>query len=85
MIAPCETSLKKLVKDQSVLDLGVLWNDIKDLELGLCKTCMKSRMHGFPIPSLISRKKNGIFENITYDYCPMKILSTRRYTETYAI
>jgi hypothetical protein len=34
---------------------------MKDLELlGICNSCMKSRMHYFPIPSSISKKIYGI-------------------------
>jgi hypothetical protein len=57
---PSQPALKKMVLNKSVLGLGVLWDDIKDLELGICNSCMKSRMHDFPIPSSISKKIYGI-------------------------
>jgi hypothetical protein len=80
---PSQQALKKIVKDQSVLGLGVLWNDIKDLELGICDSCMKSRMHAFPMPTSISKRTYQIFEYITCDYCPMSVLSTRKYKGIY--
>jgi hypothetical protein len=80
---PSQQALKKMVLAKSVLGLGVLWDDIKDLELGLCNACMKSRMHAFPIPASISKKTYEVFEYITCDYCPFSIDSIRGYKGIY--
>jgi hypothetical protein len=80
---PSQQALKRIVKDQAVLGLGVTWNDIKDMDLGICNSCMRSRMHAFPIPKSISTTTYQVFEYITCDYCPMKVLSTRKYTGIY--
>jgi hypothetical protein len=80
---PSQQALKRIVKDQAVLGLGVTWDEIKDMDLGICNSCLRSRMHAFPIPKSISRTTYQIFEYITCDYCPMKVESTRGYTGIY--
>jgi hypothetical protein len=80
---PSQAALKKMILNESVLGLGVLWKDVKDMELGLCNACMKSKMHAFPTPKSISRNKYEVFEYITCDYCPMKPDSRRGYKGIY--
>jgi hypothetical protein len=80
---PSEEALKRMIKNQSVLGIGVKWDEVKNMELGLCDSCLKSRMHAFPVPASISRKEYQIFEYITCDYCPMSVVSVQGYRGIY--
>lgn len=59
--------IKWIVKHNVVNGLKYTWNDIKDLKLGLCPTCMTSRMRSFPVYPSISDRKFAPFEYISLD------------------
>mmetsp|Transcript_29793 Transcript_29793/g.40907 ORF Transcript_29793/g.40907 Transcript_29793/m.40907 type:complete len:1150 (+) Transcript_29793:1094-4543(+) len=65
-----ESQLKWMVKHQSVLGSGVSWSDIKDLQLGMCDTCIRAKMRAFALPCSISHKVYEVFEHLSSDYKP---------------
>ena len=65
-----ESQLKWMVKHQSVLGSGVSWSDIKDLQLGMCDTCIRAKMRAFNLPCSISHKVYEVFEHLSSDYKP---------------
>jgi hypothetical protein len=62
-----EQVIKRICKHKMLKGLHYTYDDIKNLSLGLCPSCMKGRMKAFPIPSSISDKQYGIFEYLTVD------------------
>ena len=59
--------IKYIVKHNIVTDLHVSYDSIKNLTLGLCDTCMQSRMKAFPMYKSLSQKIYGIFEYLSFD------------------
>jgi hypothetical protein len=62
-----EQVIKRICKLKMLKGLHYTYDDIKNLPLGLCSSCMKGRMKAFPIPYSISNKTYGIFEYLTVD------------------
>lgn len=62
-----EQHIKYIVKHNIVTGLNITYDQIKHLHLGLCDTCMISRMKSFPIYRSISQKVYGIFELLSFD------------------
>ena len=75
-----EAVIDWVVQNDICLGVGVTWSDIKNLHLGACDTCQRSRMKKFNIRPSISRKTYGIFEYISGDYVKFKKPSIRKYT-----
>ena len=83
-----QEKLKQMVKDETCIGFGVTYRSIKDLELGSCDSCIRSRMHAFSLPTSISHKEYSPFECISCDYIPfnrvingqVKSYSVRGYT-----
>ena len=77
-----------MVKDETCIGFGVTYRSIKDLELGSCDSCIRSRMHAFSLPPSISHKEYRPVECISCDYIPfnrvingqVKSYSVRGYT-----
>ncbi len=63
-----QEKLKQMVKDETCIVFGVTYRSIKDLELGSCDSCIRSRMHAFSLPTSISQKEYSPFECISCDY-----------------
>ncbi len=58
-----------MVKDETCIGFGVTFRSIKDLELGICDSCIRSRMHAFSLATTsISHKEYSLFECISCDY-----------------
>ena len=45
-----QVKLKQMIKDEACIGFGVTYGSIKDLELGSCDSCIRSRMHAFSQP-----------------------------------
>ena len=83
-----QDKLKSMVKNNACLGFGVTYDSIKNLELGPCNTCLRSRMHALPLPSSISHRTYEPFEAISCDHIPFsrvingqtKSYSVRGYT-----
>ena len=71
--------LLSMIKLQACLGCGVSYDEVKDLEIGACDVCIHSTMKAFPILKSISKKHYGIFEYISGDYKPFKMISIRGY------
>ena len=70
---------RSIHKRRSQLRLN--FDSIKYLELGSWDSCMRFRMHAFPLPSSsISQKEYSPFECVSCDYGQMKSYSIRDYT-----
>lgn len=80
-----EKLIKWIVKHNIVLGLGYTHDDVKNLTLKLCPSCMTGRMHAFPIPMSISNKEYGIFELLSVDIVVLNKTSLRgfKYTALY--
>lgn len=62
-----EKYIKFIVRHGIVSGLNVDYEEIRHLKLGLCDTCMLSRMKSFPVYRSISQKVYGIFEYLSFD------------------
>jgi len=62
-----EKQIKRMVRDNLVNGLKFSYDKIKHLQLGLCPTCVMTKMRAFPIYSSLSINKHGIFEYISFD------------------
>ena len=59
-----------MVKYGINLGTKVTYDEIKDLHLGECDTCMKCKMRAFTLPLSISRRIYEVFEFLSCDHIP---------------
>ena len=59
-----------MVKYGINLGTKVTYDEIKDLHLGECDTCMKCKMRAFALPLSISRRIYEVFEFLSCDHIP---------------
>ena len=62
-----EYQIKRIVKNQLVHGLKFTYDQIRHLKLGLCPTCVLTKMKAFPIYRSLSHEKHGVFESISFD------------------
>ena len=62
-----EGQIKYMVKNNVVNGLKYNYEQIRHLKLGLCPTCMLTKMKAFPIYKSLSETQYGIFECISFD------------------
>ena len=65
-----EHQIKMMVKYGINLGTKVTYDEIKDLHLGECDTCMKCKMRAFALPLSISRRIYEVFEFLSCDHIP---------------
>ena len=70
-IRTCTWTLDKMmVKYGTHLGTKVTYDEIKDLHLGECVTCMKCKMRTFALPLSINRRIYEVFEFLSCDHIP---------------
>jgi hypothetical protein len=62
-----ESTIKRIVRNNLVDGLKFSYDQIKHLKLGLCPTCMMTKMKAFPIYPTMSIISYGIFECLSFD------------------
>ena len=62
-----EYQIKRIVKNQLVDGLKFTYDQIKHLKLGLCPTCVMTKMRAFPVHRSLSNRNHCIFEQISFD------------------
>ena len=62
-----EGQIKHMVKNNVVNGLKYNYDQIRHLKLGLCPTCMLTKMKAFPIYKSLSETQYGVFECISFD------------------
>ena len=83
-----EALIHWMIDKDIVLGSGVSKTDLAKLELGVCDTCYRARMHAFAMPPSISHKVYEVFEYLSVDHMPfsktvhgqLRSLSIRGYT-----
>ena len=72
--------IKYMVKHDLLLGCGVTFKEIQHLVMGMCDSCMHSRMHAFPIYRSLRQIIYKIFQCLTSDYVPFNFKTKRGYT-----
>ena len=62
-----ESTIKRIVKNNLVNGLKVSYEQIKNLKLGICPTCMMTKMKAFPIYPTMEPASYGVFECLSFD------------------
>ena len=62
-----ESTIKRIVKNNLVNGLKVSYEQIKNLKLGICPTCMMTKMKAFPIYPTMEPASYGVFECLSLD------------------
>jgi len=62
-----ESTIKRIVRKNLVNGLKFSYEQIRHLKLGLCPTCMMTKMRAFPIYPTMSTITYGIFECLSFD------------------
>jgi hypothetical protein len=62
-----ESTIKRIVKNNHVDGLKFSYEQIKNLELGICPKCMMTKMKAFPIYPTMKPINYGLFECLSFD------------------
>jgi hypothetical protein len=62
-----ESTIKRIVKQNLVNGLKFSYEQIKNLKLGICPTCMMTKMKAFPIYPTMEPVSYGVFECLSFD------------------
>ena len=62
-----ESAIKHIVKNNLVNGLKFSYEQIKNLKLGICPTCMMTKMKAFPIYPTMEPVSYGVFECLSFN------------------
>jgi hypothetical protein len=77
-----EDTIKWAVRNDSMIGLGYTYDEIKNLTLKQCPSCMEGKMEAFPIPPSITTRQYGVFEYLSVDILSWTYVSVRGYQYT---